>query len=71
MENNMENNIRFLLQRSLLLSLLNKGEISQAEYDMENFENSIIRQLVAQVRVESAEELTIILHNGYRTTAKI
>lgn len=33
MENNMENNIRFLLQRSLLLSLLNKGEISQAEYD--------------------------------------
>lgn len=40
-------------------------------YGMENFENSIIRQLIAQIRVESAEELTIILHNGFRTTAKI
>ena len=46
-------------------------QITAASADMENFENSIIRQLVAQIRVESAEELTIILHNGFRTTAKI
>jgi len=46
-------------------------QITAASADMENFENSLIRQLVAQVRVESAEELTIILHNGFRTTAKI
>ena len=46
-------------------------QITAASADIENFENSIIRQLVAQIRVESAEELTIILHNGFRTTAKI
>lgn len=33
MESNMENNIRFLIQREILLSLLKNGEISQAEYD--------------------------------------
>ena len=46
-------------------------QITAASADMENFENNLIRQLVAQIRVESAEELTIILHNGFRTTAKI
>ena len=33
MESNIENNIRFLIQRELLLSLLNKGEINKTEYD--------------------------------------
>lgn len=33
MESNMDNNIRFLMQRSMLLALLKKGEISQAEFD--------------------------------------
>ena len=46
-------------------------QIETASADIDNFENSIIRQLIAQIRVESAEELTIILHNGFRTTAKI
>ena len=29
MESNMENNIRFLIQREMLLSLLKNGEITQ------------------------------------------
>lgn len=33
MESNMENNIRFLIQREMLLSLLKSGEITQDEYD--------------------------------------
>ena len=33
MESNMENNIRFLIQREMLLSLLKNGEITQDEYD--------------------------------------
>lgn len=33
MESNMENNIRFLIQREMLLSILKSGEITQDEYD--------------------------------------
>ena len=33
MESNMESNIRFLIQREMLLSLLKSGEITKDEYD--------------------------------------
>ena len=33
MESNMENNIRFLIQREILLSILKNGEIDKAEFD--------------------------------------
>ena len=47
------------------------SEIDEATADMETFDNGIIRQLIAQVKVENADYLTIILHNGYKLTARM
>lgn len=38
-------------------------QIANASADLSCFEDSIIRQLIAQIRVESPEKLTIIPHN--------
>ena len=46
-------------------------QITEASVDISNFEDGVIRQLIAQIRVDSAEELTIILHNGFRTKAVV
>ena len=46
-------------------------QIANASADLSCFEDSIIRQLIAQIRVESQEKLTIILHNGYRFAVTI
>lgn len=46
-------------------------QIANASADLSCFEDSIIRQLIAQIRVESPEKLTIILHNGYRFAVTI
>lgn len=46
-------------------------QITEASADISNFEDGVIRQLIAQIRVDSAEELTIILHNGFRTKAVV
>ncbi len=42
------------------------AQIDEASASMETFDNGIIRQLLAQVIVNSDSELTIILNNGYR-----
>ncbi len=41
-------------------------QIDKASADLQTFDNGIMRQLLAQVVVESEDELTIILNNGYR-----
>ncbi len=41
-------------------------QIDKASSNMEEFDNGIIRQLIAQVIVRSETELEIILNNGYR-----
>ena len=46
-------------------------QIANASADLSCFEDSIIRQLIAQIRVESPEKLTIILHNGFRFAVSI
>ena len=46
-------------------------QITEASVDISNFEDGVIRQLIAQIRVDSAEELKIILHNGFRTKAVV
>lgn len=46
-------------------------QIANASADLSCFEDSIIRQLIAQIRVESQEKLTIILHNGFRFAVSI
>ena len=46
-------------------------QIASASADLSCFEDSIIRQLIAQIRVESQEKLTIILHNGFRLAVSI
>ena len=46
-------------------------QIANASADLSCFEDSIIRQLIAQIRVESQEKLTIILHNGFRFAVTI
>ena len=45
--------------------------IDQASANMEEFNNQVIRQLIAQIRVDSSEKMTIILANGYRFEAKL
>lgn len=44
-------------------------KIDTATASIETFDNGIIRQLIAQIKVESENELTIILHNGYKLKA--
>ena len=46
-------------------------QIANASADLSCFEDSIIRQLIAQIRVESQEKLSIILHNGFRFAVSI
>ena len=46
-------------------------QIANASADLSFFEDSIIRQLIAQIRVESQEKLSIILHNGFRFAVSI
>ncbi len=47
------------------------AKIDEASANIQEFNNQVIRQLIAQIRIDNAHEMTIILHNGFRTTAKI
>lgn len=47
------------------------NQIDKASASIKEFNNQIIRQLIAQIRIESQDTITIILSNGFRTTAKI
>lgn len=51
--------------------LVIQNDIGNKASPMATFDNDIIRQLIAQVKVENADDLTIILHNGYKLTAQI
>ena len=46
-------------------------KIDEASSNIENFNNQIIRQLIAQIRVDSENKMTIILASGYRFEAKL
>ena len=46
-------------------------KIDEASSNIENFNNQIIRQLIAQIRVDSEDKMTIILASGYRFEAKL
>lgn len=47
------------------------SKIDEATANMEIFDDGIIRQLIAQIKVENANQLTIILHNGFKLTAQM
>ena len=46
-------------------------KIDEASSNIEDFNNQIIRQLIAQIRVDSEDKMTIILASGYRFEAKL
>ena len=46
-------------------------KIDEASSNIEEFNNQIIRQLIAQIRVDSEDKMTIILASGYRFEAKL
>ena len=46
-------------------------KIDKASSNIEEFNNQIIRQLIAQIRVDSEDKMTIILASGYRFEAKL
>ena len=46
-------------------------KIDEASSSIEEFNNQIIRQLIAQIRVDSEDKMTIILASGYRFEAKL
>jgi hypothetical protein len=47
------------------------SRIDEASANIQEFNNQVIRQLVAQIRIDGVDKMTIILTNGYRFTAKL
>lgn len=47
------------------------SKIDEASANIQEFNNQVIRQLVAQIRIDGVDKMTIILTNGYRFTAKL
>lgn len=46
------------------------GKIDSASANIQEFNNQVIRQLIAQIRIDGENKMTIILTNGYRFEAK-
>ena len=47
------------------------SRIDEASANIQEFNNQVIRQLVAQIRIDGVDKMTIILTNGYRFTGKL
>ena len=45
--------------------------IDRANVDVKEFNNQIIRQLIAQIRIDNESKMTVILTNGYRFEAEL
>ena len=45
-------------------------KIDSASANIQEFNNQVIRQLIAQIRIDGEDKMTIILTNGYRFEAK-
>lgn len=45
--------------------------IDRANIDVKEFNNQIIRQLIAQIRIDNESKMTVILTNGYRFEAEL
>lgn len=46
------------------------AQIDDASVNIQEFNNQVIRQLIAQIRIDGEDKMTIILTNGYRFEAK-
>ena len=46
------------------------AKIDSASANIQEFNNQVIRQLIAQIRIDGEDKMTIILTNGYRFEAK-
>lgn len=46
------------------------AQIDDASANIQEFNNQVIRQLIAQIRIDGEDKMTIILTNGYRFEAK-
>ena len=46
------------------------AQIDDASVNIQEFNNQVIRQLIAQIRINGEDKMTIILTNGYRFEAK-
>ena len=45
--------------------------IDRANVDVKEFNNQVIRQLIAQIRIDNESKMTVILTNGYRFEAEL
>ena len=65
--------IRYLKTLGISVSRLEDifSRIDEASANIQEFNNQVIRQLVAQIRIDGVDKMTIILTNGYRFTAKL